>query len=488
MIHDEFYTNVDLYKRGLFDFISYYDENTNEVVRLHKKQIQALEYFNDDVTTYVGYGGAARGGKSLLISLSALLESYAYPESRYLIGRRNLTILWQTTWKTLYKTMDNFGFQDKKDFSYNGQKHELYLFEPKSEIIAKNLEKKPSDEEATEFGSLEITKGFIDQSEHVELKIIEKVGERVGTHAAYKYGIKGKLMECFNPAKTHVNRRYWKPFRDKTEKNTRKFVRALPQDNPGKEAVKWVKEKEAEFLDGTMSKVEYQKQVKGNFDYDDDPTRLCEYDDILAIFKNDHVPKGKRYITADIARLGSDKAVILVWDGWNIIDYKVYALSLTTDIQNCINDFRSKYQIAKHYCVADQDGLGAGVVDNCGIKGFVNNSKPLKEELGERKTQPNYRNLQVQCGYYLSRMINQNQINFECDLPETIKEAIIEELEQLKSYNSEKDAQKVYLLPKDQVKENIGRSPDWRDALLMRAFFDLKPERKKSFGSSKRER
>ena len=186
--------------------------------------------------------------------------------------------------------------------------------------------------------------------------------------------------------------------------------------------------------------------------------------------------KGKRYITADVARLGSDKAIIGVWDGWNLIDYKVYALSKLTEIQQTINDFRTKYGIPKHHCVADQDGLGAGVVDNCGIKGFVNNAKPMREDAGERKTQPNYRNLQVQCGYYLARMINQHKINVACEMSETHKEEMTEELEQLKSFNSEKDAQKVYLLPKDKVKENIGRSPDWRDMLLMRAFFDLKKD------------
>jgi hypothetical protein len=30
------------------------------------------------------------------------------------------------------------------------------------------------------------------------------------------------------------------------------------------------------------------------------------------------------------------------------------------------------------------------------------------------------------------------------------------------------------ILPKEKIKENIGRSPDWRDVLLMRVYFDLK--------------
>ena len=114
-----------------------------------------------------------------------------------------------------------------------------------------------------------------------------------------------------------MKRRYWTPFKTDTEKNTRKFVRALPSDNPGREAVEWVKQRELEFLDGTMSNVEYQKQVKGNFDFDDDPNVLCHYDKIEALFTNNQILPDlqNKYLTADIARMGSDDAKLYVWHG-----------------------------------------------------------------------------------------------------------------------------------------------------------------------------
>tara|TARA_R110000772_G_C13310310_1_gene440319 strand:- start:1879 stop:3336 length:1458 start_codon:yes stop_codon:yes gene_type:complete len=473
MITEEFYTNVELYRRGLFEEIEYHDESTNELITLHSKQVKALRYLVDDTVTYVGFGGAARGGKSVLISLAVILECYCYPKTRYLVGRKNLTMLFQTTWKTLLKMLNNFGFVIDKDYSYNSARKELTFHEVGSVIMAKNLELKPSDKEATEFGSLEITKAFIDQSEHVNVKIIEKVGERVGTWMNYNYDIKGKVFEAFNPAKTHVSRRYWKPYKAKKEKNTRKFVRSLPTDNPGEEAIRWVKEKEVEFRDGTMSLTEYQKQVKGNFDYDDDPTVLCKHEDILAAFKNTHVPlTGAMYLTADIARLGSDKAVILVWNGWTVVDYKVYALSKLTEIQETINLFRYKYQIAAHHCIADQDGLGSGVVDNCGIVGFVNNAVPFPEMTGQTYSKPQYNHLQSQCGYKLTERINKHQINITADFSEIEQDEIIEEIGQLKTFKIELDGKK-HLLPKAKIQENIGRSPDFRDAFLMRSYFDV---------------
>ena len=55
-----------------------------------------------------------------------------------------------------------------------------------------------------------------------------------------------------------------------------------------------------------------------------------------------------------------------------------------------------------------------------------------------------------------------------------IKAQIIQELEQVKQYNMDKDG-KRQVLPKDKVKEIIGRSPDFADTLMMREWFELKP-------------
>ena len=51
------------------------------------------------------------------------------------------------------------------------------------------------------------------------------------------------------------------------------------------------------------------------------------------------------------------------------------------------------------------------------------------------------------------------------------KENIILEVEQLQTWNSDSDG-RLQLKPKAEIKEDIGHSPDWRDALLMRCYFD----------------
>jgi phage terminase large subunit len=54
------------------------------------------------------------------------------------------------------------------------------------------------------------------------------------------------------------------------------------------------------------------------------------------------------------------------------------------------------------------------------------------------------------------------------------QEAIIEELEQVKGREVEKDG-KLKIVDKEEIKQNIGRSPDYSDCLSMRCFFDIQP-------------
>jgi hypothetical protein len=41
----------------------------------------------------------------------------------------------------------------------------------------------------------------------------------------------------------------------------------------------------------------------------------------------------------------------------------------------------------------------------------------------------------------------------------------------LKTYESDKDG-KLRILPKEKIKEHIGRSPDWLDVFIMRMYFE----------------
>ena len=115
---------------------------------------------------------------------------------------------------------------------------------------------------------------------------------------------------------------------------------------------------------------------------------------------------------------------------------------------------------------AHEAGVGGGVVDILKCKGFVNGSRPFTEK--GKKVE--YNHLKSQCYFHLAERINKGEIYLTSKANE---DEIIEELEQVKRDNVDKDG-KLSILPKDKVKEILGRSPDFSDALMMRMYFEFK--------------
>jgi hypothetical protein len=115
-------------------------------------------------------------------------------------------------------------------------------------------------------------------------------------------------------------------------------------------------------------------------------------------------------------------------------------------------------------CCCSSVSVGGGVVDMLpSCRGFVNNSKALNGE--------NYKNLKAQCYYKLSELINKNLIGITTqDI--SIKKYIIEELEQVRSKDMDKDT-KLSIISKDVVKSLLGRSPDFSDSLAMRMYYEV---------------
>jgi phage terminase large subunit len=433
-------------------------------MELFNKQLEAVYWLRQPEINEVLYGGAAGGGKSALGCLWLIEMCQTYEGSRWLMGRSKLKTLKETTLNTFFQLSSKLGISDQ--YEYKAQAGTIDWHNG-SQIILKDLFLYPADPEFDGLGSLEITGAFIDEVSQITYKAWQIVKSRI-RYQLNEFGLTPKLFASCNPAKNWTYRQFYQPSRDGNLKPYRAFVRALPTDNP---------HLPPSYLQSLLELDENSKQrlYFGNWDYDDDPSRLCDYTAILSTFKNDHSPKGNKYITADVARFGSDRAIICVWDGWNIIDYKAFEKSKTTDIQDQIKAFRDRYAIPVFNCIADEDGVGGGVVDSSGILGFTNNGKPLPTQTGKE----NYYNLQTQCGYGLAKVINEGLLNFSIKMPEHEKEMIIEELGQLKTWKQDQDG-KLYLLPKKEVKDSIGRSPDWRDVLLMRYYFDIQKGQNKA--------
>lgn len=417
-----------------------------------EKQKQALSLLTDYTTEFLGYGGAAGGGKTIIGCYWLMQLCYYAPGSRYFIGRDSLKDTRESVLISWRKLSIQLGFNDFWRYNDN----HIYLNNG-SEIEFLDLTFYPQKDPMYErFGSKEYTCGWIEEAGNVHYLAFEVLKSRVGRYLNEEYNIKKKILVTFNPKKNWIDTTFYRPFANNQETKETKFVYALATDNP------YLPDDYIDTLRNIKDKSTRERLLNGNFDYDDDPTSLIDYERIHAIFNNTHIKEGEnKYIVSDVARYGSDKAIITVWYGFVLKEYYLYDISSTVEQQNCINAMRGKHQITAYNSIADEDGVGGGVVDNCKIKGFVNNSRPYNS---------NYENLKSECGYKLAEEIN--KIYIDCDLSSKEEEKIRQELAQLKTYDADKD-NKLRILPKNKIKENIGRSPDWLDIFIMRMFFEV---------------
>lgn len=425
-----------------------------------KKQYKAWTYLNDNVTTELFFGGAAGGGKSYLGCAWIIIKCQEYPGSRWVMGRAILKNLKASTLLTLFQICKDWGFQKDVDYNYN-------LFESKitwtngSEIYLKDLFTYPSDPEFDSLGSTEYTGAFIDEASQISSKAKNIVMSRI-RYKLEEFKTIPKLFIASNPSKNFLYLEFYKPSKNKTLPHYRKFLPALVTDNP------YISPHYRENLK-KLDKVSKQRLLYGNFEYDDDPSKLMEFDKITDIFTNTFVKKeGSKYMSVDPARFGQDKTVIMIWHGYYVIKVFSYDRTSTEFVEKEIIRLSEEFEVPRSNVVVDEDGVGGGIVDHLhSIKGFVNNSTPMSQ--GADKN--NYQNLKTQCYFKLATLVNEGRIaaDFEND---THKELLIEDLEQVKRKDIDKDG-KVKLVEKEVIKENIGRSPDFSDCMMMRMYFEL---------------
>ena len=440
-----------------------FDTNGND------KQKEAARAWLDDTVNDIVYGGSKGSGKSFLGAGLIFGDAFIYPGTFYFIARKSLNDLRKFTIPTIYKVFDTWGI-NQKYWKFNGQDNFFELHNG-SKVFLFEASLMPSDPLYERFGSREMTRGWIEEAGEVDEAAKNNLAASMGRMKNDVYNLVPKLLQTCNPSKNYLYREYYLKKDLGTLEPHKRFIQALPTDN------KMLPKDYVENLARVLSKSQKERLLYGNWRYDDDPAALIGYDNIINCFTNTHVESGRKVISCDVARLGGDRIVIIEWDGFRgkVKAYKKQTLDVTAAL---IEDARYKMQIGNSDVIIDEDGMGGGIVDFMKFKGFVNNSRAIPSPNGPRDAKgnlipENFDNLKSQCYFRLAERINKNELYLTCETDE-IKQLIIEELEQVKQKALDSDLKKG-VVPKDKVKEILGRSPDFADTLMMREFFELKP-------------
>ena len=441
------------------------------------KQIKAAGYWLDNETEELLYGGAKGGGKSFLGCSLIFGDALIYPETHYFIARGSLTDLKKFTipsieevfqvWKLKIKDYANFNGQDNFYRLYNGSK--VFLIECKMN---------PGDPMFERFGSMQMTRGWIEEGGEVCEAAKSNLWLSVGRWKNDVYGLKKKLLITANPKKGWMKREFVDLWKQKLLLKNRKFVQAFATDN------KYLPEDYVASLRNEKDPVRRQRLWEGSWDYDEDQDSLISYDALSDTFSNAITKDGKKYLIIDVARLGKDTTTFNYWDGLELTKIEVFEKQDTQKTIQMAKDRAAAERIPYSHIMIDEDGIGGAVVDGMwGVRGFVANSSPIptateiraKQNKVENSFIPkaNFANLKSQCAWKVAELINEHKIAFA--VPE-YREKIIEELTALLRQKDVDNDRKLQIKPKDEVKEELGKSPDIGDPIIYRAWFELQKE------------
>jgi hypothetical protein len=346
-----------------------------------------------------------------------------------------------------------------------------YVFDNGSVIEGLDLMYKPGDPDFNNFGSTEYTGGWIEEAGGVKDKAYEILKIRIGRHLNREYGIKGKLLITANPAKNWTYDIFYKPHRDGTLSDKYEFIQSLVGDNTfGESGYK-------DRLD-SLKGASRERLFLGNWEYEDDPNQLTDNDAITDLFSNLFIERDakRKCLICDVAMHGSDLYRVAYFDGDVLVEHSKMEKSGGKQVLDLIHRFRNKYNIPASAIVYDADGVGAFIGSKGGfIPGaipFNGNASPVEHG----KDFKQFFNLRSQCAFLLADQINEYGLYLEGVKDENDIEMLSDELRQLKRMPT---IEKLRLIPKDEVKQAIGRSPDFADILIMKKFYDIRPRIKK---------
>jgi hypothetical protein len=387
-------------------------------LKLQPKQIIASEYWVDDTTEEILFGGAKGGTKSFTGSALIFSNALIYPGTHYFIARQNLNDLTKYTTPSIIEVFGFLGIPFEKYVTYNGQNSYFQLYN-NSKVFYIDCKYLPSDPEYHRFGSLQFTRGWFEEIGQIDSLAITNLAVSVGRWKNAEYNLKRKILMTCNPNRGYAYNNFYLPFKNGTLPDYRKFIQSLPTDN------RYLTTDYLEALN-RLPPNERERLLKGNWEYDSDPNTMIEPDIINDMFNNNHVTGGRKMIIVDAARYGSDRAIISVWDDFILEEYLTFNTSSTVDIENAISAMRTKHNITPSMTLVDDDGVGGGIVDHQRCRGFVNNSRPHNST---------YDNLKSECAYKLAEKAR--DIYIKCNMPDKEIEMIKQELSMLKTYQAD---------------------------------------------------
>jgi len=436
--------------------------------RRNKRQL----VFHQAKETYKLFGGAMGGGKTGALVNEGIQLNLDYPGNFGLLMRKT----WPSFRDTVLPQVEKF--MDKRLVANWNQSEKLIVMINGSRIRYGGTGDKPDDWE--KFMSGEYGWIALDQAEQFTLLEFRMLATRLRLNIP---GIKYYFLLSCNP-----NIGWIKELFIERGPNDHVFIPSLPEDNKENLPPGYI-----ERMEELLDKNQRAALLKGNWDAVGEPDNVYKYADLQ---KATH-RRAKRAepvdIGVDVARQGDDESIIILREGARIrLHSKAQGhdtMTTTGEIWRCVQEVicrrwekeirgRSTAQrkdptksLFKIRIKVDADGIGAGVVDRLKEQRREKEKKlklriQIVEVHGAAKPRDpvKFKNLRAEIHWGL------RELSGALDLP-TDRELLTQLMSIKHKTNS---AGQIEIMPKEKIKEKLGRSPDYAEAVIY-ALAEIRP-------------
>lgn len=429
---------------------------------LSKRQTEAWKALADPKVRSLCYGGAKGGGKSWFLCVWAYMRAWALaahfgmkalPEVPHVgwIGRKQATDFVGTTLQTWQEIIPTEFYR----ICGATDRHPRHI--RIADRIAFDFGGLDRREDINKFNSAEYAFIGIDQAEETTKDEVSVL------RGSLRLKIQGEELDYKELYTANPAQCWLKPYFVDSVHPLRRFVQALPADNPylPKNYVETLTEAfghRPELLEGYLH---------GGWDQVEGAANIIKSSWLRQArsLVNISAESLRHLVVCDPARFGDDESVIYYIQNTRIIEEKIFGKKSLTHCAGECAEMANKHAIngQKPVIVVDEDGLGGGVIDPLRDWGFqvIGIHSAAASDNPDR-----YYNKRADMWWTAGQRYSQGAI-LE-GVPEGEKQHQDDELDrQLTSVEYRWRNGRILVQDKEEIKKTLGRSPDRADAKIM---------------------
>ena len=299
------------------------------------------------------YGGGVAGGKTI-ITLGLLDElCQQYPGVRFVVVRKSLTTIRRNTIPSFTKILKMNGDINRARL-HKGEW--TYFYTNGSEILFMEADIS-NDPELNKLRGLEITGAVMEEANECSEKAFNILITRIGRWYNKEHNLPPFILLSCNPDSNWVKDKFYDPWAREELNAPYYFKQALPHDNP---------HNPEEYLQGLedLPEAEYERYVKGNWDYAGDPNQLIQF-----MWYKEQVYEEKpdmseaKYIGVDVAREGNDMSTFSYFSDNKLLKIERYKFDTCNPLAEILHERMLELNIPGYNVMVDAIGLGASLID-----------------------------------------------------------------------------------------------------------------------------